>query len=95
MEQTSFSMTFVAKGWKSNGDQDSRPDTINVTKLVGPEPGYVTTPICFVQAAVVLLKEGNKLPADGGVYTPGSAFQDTSLIKRLNDHHMVFSKVTQ
>ena len=31
------------------------------------EPGYVTTPICVVQAAYVLLNEQNKLPK--GYYT--------------------------
>lgn len=32
-----------------------------VTRCSGPEPGYIATPICFVQAARVMLKERPKV----------------------------------
>ena len=35
-----------------------------MTKVLGPEPGYVTTPIVMVQCAVCLLKEKSKLPKE-------------------------------
>jgi len=31
-------------------------------RVVSIEPGYVTTPICMVQAAYVLMAERDKLP---------------------------------
>lgn len=88
-------MTFVSKGWKSlpEGEPQSPPDTVKITKVTGPEVGYVTTPICMVQAAVVVLKEKEKLPGKGGVLAPGSAFQDTTLLQRLSEHNIKFQEV--
>jgi len=34
--------------------------SLTVTRCSGPEPGYIATPICFVQAARVMLKDRNK-----------------------------------
>ncbi|XP_061167009.1 protein-cysteine N-palmitoyltransferase HHAT-like [Saccostrea echinata] len=67
IETCSFSMTFVSRGWKNKTDEEpqSPPDTVKITKVTGPEVGYVTTPICMVQAAVVVLKETDKLPGNG------------------------------
>lgn len=95
IETCSFSMTFVSKGWKSlpEGEPQSPPDTVKITKVTGPEVGYVTTPICMVQAAVVVLKEKEKLPGKGGVLAPGSAFQDTTLLQRLSEHNIKFQEV--
>jgi short subunit dehydrogenase-like uncharacterized protein len=64
-----------------------------VTTITGPEPGYVTTPICVVQAAYVLLNEQNKLPKGGGVFTPGAAFAETTLLDRLQGRDIKFSKL--
>lgn len=95
IETCSFSMTFVSKGWKTQTDEEptTPPDTVKITKVTGPEMGYVTTPICMVQAAVVLLKEREKVPGKGGVLTPGSAFQDTTLMQRLSEHNIKFLEV--
>ncbi|XP_022786688.1 saccharopine dehydrogenase-like oxidoreductase [Stylophora pistillata] len=51
--------------------------------------GYVATPICMVQAAMVILEE--TLPNSGGVLTPAAAFTGTSLIDRLNENGVMFS----
>lgn len=98
IQETSFTMTFVSKGWSTkledlSAQHDSAPDMLKITKVVGPELGYVTTPICMVQSAVVLLKEKDKLPKGGGVFTPGMAFADTTLISRLNSHNVLFQEV--
>ncbi|ESO84484.1 hypothetical protein LOTGIDRAFT_222130 [Lottia gigantea] len=98
IEETSFSMTFYGQGYDSKiadveVQHENAPSKKIVTKVVGPEPGYVSTPICLVQAAVVLNKEKSKLPSTGGVYTPGAAFQNTSLIDRLDKHNVKFSLV--
>ncbi|XP_069117747.1 saccharopine dehydrogenase-like oxidoreductase isoform X2 [Argopecten irradians] len=98
IENSSFKMTFVAKGWSKTledplSDPQEKPDTILTAKVAGPEIGYITTPICMVQSALVVLKEADKLPKDGGVYPPGAAFLNTSLIERLNKHNITFTEV--
>lgn len=96
MEGTSFTMTFIGQGFGTKitdleKDHEDLPDKKIVTEVVGPEPAYVATPICMVQAAYVLLKEKDKLPKGGGVYTPGAAFADTKLLARLQQHNLKFS----
>ncbi|XP_076464634.1 saccharopine dehydrogenase-like oxidoreductase [Babylonia areolata] len=93
-----FSWTFLATGYSDKledpeAQHEEKPDQKMVIKISGPEPGYLTTPICMVQAAVVLLKEKGRLPKDGGVYTPASAFGDTSIIERLDKHNVKFQVV--
>jgi len=92
----SFSMTFFGfghKGEKLNDPQlqhNSPPDSKIRVKVSGPEPGYVTTPICMVAAALTVLEEKESIPLNGGVLTPGSAFKGTSLIGRLEQRGMKF-----
>ncbi|KAK6182531.1 hypothetical protein SNE40_010193 [Patella caerulea] len=98
MEETSFTMTFYGKGYEKkipdvDVQHEEAPTKTIVTRVAGPEPGYVATPICMVQSALVLIKERSKLPPGGGVYTPGAAFQNTSLIERLDKHNVKFTVV--
>jgi short subunit dehydrogenase-like uncharacterized protein len=51
--------------------------------------GYVTTPICVVNSAIVMLREKDKIPA--GVLTPAVAFGATSLLDRLQTGGLLFS----
>ena len=65
MEETSFCMTLAGKGWDEKKDEHTTPPNKElVVKVSGPEPGYVATPICMVQAGLVILKEANKLPKE-------------------------------
>lgn len=84
---SSFTMTFVGKGWSSklpvSEQHKEKPDKTMKVQIVAPECGYVCTPICFVQCALCVLKEADKLPSNGGVYTAGAAFEKTSLLERL------------
>ena len=69
IEGNSFSITIVGKGWKSKTEDpdtqhEDAPDQKIVTRVSGPEPGYVATPICLIQCAVALLKEKEKLPKE-------------------------------
>lgn len=98
MEGTSFSMTFLSKGWGKKLEDPTeqhteKPDVVLMTKVFGPEPGYVTTPIALVQCGLVILKEKDKLPKDGGVFPPGAAFADTGLIERLQKRNIKFQEV--
>ena len=59
---------------------------------------YGSTCDCVVQAALVLLAEPEKVASpgvSGGVYTPGYAFKDTSLVQRLNDSGVEFKAVVE
>ena len=67
MQATSFAMTFAGRGWTEKlaepTDNHSKPPNKEMVVCVsGPEPGYITTPICMVQAAVVILLDADKLP---------------------------------
>ncbi|XP_054153469.1 saccharopine dehydrogenase-like oxidoreductase [Oppia nitens] len=80
--------TLVGKGWSEKlvdpSDEPSVPP--NVTTVVvfeGKDPGYTVTSTCLVQSGITLIKEFDKLPKNGGVLTPGSAFSDTGIYDRL------------
>lgn len=95
IENSSFTTTFYTKG-------SSNPDLINgipcklnfemVVKVTGPEMGYVTTPICVVQCALLFL-DGGVIPF--GVHTPASAFSETDLISRLDRRGVKFTVVQE
>lgn len=95
MEGSSFSFIFHGAGFSESAVQSeslpAKPDGQIVTKVTGPEAGYIATPICLVQAAMVILEES--LPNSGGVLTPAAAFTGTSLIDRLDEHGVKFSVV--
>ena len=62
------------------------PDQEVRVKLVGPELGYVATPIFMVEAAFTLLQEREKIAKElgpGGVFTAGTMFVNTTYIDRL------------
>lgn len=95
MLTSSFSFQFQGAGYSEralkSGDLPAKPDGEIVTKVAGPEPGYVATPICLVQAAMVILED--TMPNSGGVLTPAAAFAGTSLIERLDEHGVKFSVI--
>ncbi|KAL1557149.1 putative mitochondrial saccharopine dehydrogenase-like oxidoreductase [Salvia divinorum] len=92
-----FKMWFVGQGYSnsslaSQGDQ--KPDTEVVTRVMGPEIGYLTTPIVLLQCALVLLDGRDNLPK-GGVYTPGIVFGPTDLEQRLQDNGISFDFISK
>jgi len=92
---TNFEMTLIGKGWSTKGDHDSPPNRWVRTVVKGKNVGYGATCECMVQAGLVILQELDRMPSAGGVYTPGFAFADTSLVDRLNKHDVTFqSSVT-
>ncbi|XP_071963086.1 saccharopine dehydrogenase-like oxidoreductase [Antedon mediterranea] len=96
MAKSSFTFTFYTEGFSSKQvEEKGKHDLKMVTKVSGPEPGYVATPIAMLQSAFVLLSEADKIPGSGGVFTPGAAFAKTSLIKRLMEHNFKFTTVTE
>jgi len=84
-----FKMSFVCEGWSEKlvdpTDKHTNPPNKTLKAVLsGPDPGYITTAICLVSSALVILKEKEKLPEGGGVFTPAAAFSDTSLVEKLD-----------
>lgn len=95
IEDTCFSLTFFGEGYSEGTDPTQGPPNAKIcTQVMGAEPGYVATVSAMVQAAITLLNELHSLPRRGGVYTPGAAFNKTSLIDRLQNHSIKFSVKT-
>lgn len=84
LRRAKFSMTFIARGYaRAPPSYTQLPalDSKIVTRVSGPEPGYVATPIFLVESARCVLEEHASVPR--GVLTTASAFASTSLIDRL------------
>lgn len=91
----SFNIVFQGEGFTDEeAEKTGKHNSKIVTQVKGPEPGYVATPIVMIQAALVILDEADKLPKGGGVFTPGAAFKNTSLVERLSKHGVEFSVVS-
>eukprot|EP00658_Telonema_sp_P-2_P061478 TRINITY_DN50182_c0_g1_i1.p1 TRINITY_DN50182_c0_g1~~TRINITY_DN50182_c0_g1_i1.p1 ORF type:complete len:468 (+),score=81.50 TRINITY_DN50182_c0_g1_i1:162-1565(+) len=96
LSQTSFTMRFYASGFASRQHGEvtvGDPDMRMVTEVRGPEPGYVATPIVFVELAKCLLEERDALCGSGGVFTPGGLFYESTLIERLGMAGVTFEVV--
>ncbi|RDX71680.1 putative mitochondrial saccharopine dehydrogenase-like oxidoreductase, partial [Mucuna pruriens] len=93
----SFKMWFVGHGFSNESlaaQGNSKPDMEIVTRVVGPEMGYVTTPIIMVQCALILHSQRNNLPK-GGVYPPGIVFGATDLQERLQQNGISFDVISK
>jgi short subunit dehydrogenase-like uncharacterized protein len=93
----SFKMWFVGKGFSdanlvSQGRKE--PDMEIITRVTGPEIGYLTTPIIIIQCALVLLNERDNLPK-GGVLPPGILFGPTNLQERLQENGISFDFISR
>jgi len=100
IEETSFDMFLIGHGYEEKlaepQDQHKKPPTKKmVVRVQGPEAAYVTTPIVMTQAALTVLQETEKLPEDGGVFTPGAAFLKTNLISRLQKQGIKYDVISQ
>jgi len=94
IEQSAFKMTLLGKGWKNKAESDLTIDEApnREVKVVvkGKNVGYGATCEMMVQAGLVTLTETEKLPSSGGVWTPGYAFANTSIVERLNNRQVPF-----
>lgn len=95
IEQASFKMIFVGRGYSDSAKitSGSKPNKQIVTRVSGPEIGYVTTPIVLIQAALVMLDERRSLPK-GGILTPGAVFGGTDYIQRLQKNGIIFDVIS-
>ncbi|XP_063242400.1 saccharopine dehydrogenase-like oxidoreductase [Bacillus rossius redtenbacheri] len=95
MENTEFSLMVRGEGWQEKlaepTDQHSEPPNKTMTvKVKGTNPGYGATCTMLVMSALTILKEADKMPGRGGVYPPGAAFANTSLVEELDKHGVTF-----
>ena len=65
-----------------------------ITRLRGPEFGYVSTSIILGQCALVVLKQRENLPK-GGVYTHGIVFGPTDLREWLQENGISFDIISK
>ncbi|XP_076918722.1 putative mitochondrial saccharopine dehydrogenase-like oxidoreductase At5g39410 [Bidens hawaiensis] len=92
-----FKMWFVGQGFSDANlasQGNATPDTEIITRVMGPEIGYLTTPIILVQCALIALKQRQNLPK-GGVYTPGIVFGPTDLQDRLQENGISFDLISE
>lgn len=91
----SFTLVVRGAGWgemlaEPTDKHTTPPEKTLVVRLDGPDPAYVTTAMCLVQAAMVVLKEKDKMLGKGGVLSPGAAFSPTSYLDRLQKNGFKF-----
>ncbi|KAG6588499.1 putative mitochondrial saccharopine dehydrogenase-like oxidoreductase, partial [Cucurbita argyrosperma subsp. sororia] len=95
VDSASFKMWFVGYGYRNkNGEGSREVDMKIVTRVMGPEVGYVATPIILVQCALIVLSKREVLPK-GGVLTPGIVFGPTDLQKRLEENGIYFDVISK
>ena len=88
-------LIFKGLGWK---DYDDNADNVikdpynrEVTVVAqGKNVGYGATCEYMVQSALTILQEIESLPGKGGVFTPGYAFANSSIVERLNNKGCTF-----
>lgn len=94
---SSFKMWFVGEGYSDvalASQTVSKLDTQIITRISGPEVGYVATPIALIQCALIMLADRPRLPK-GGVYPPGIVFGPTDLQKRLQENGISFDVISR
>ncbi|CAN0857759.1 Probable mitochondrial saccharopine dehydrogenase-like oxidoreductase At5g39410 [Linum grandiflorum] len=97
VESASFKMWFVGRGYSeasSAVDKKQKPDAEIITRVMGPEIGYITTPIVLLQCALIVLGQRDSLPK-GGVFTPGIVFGPTDLQERLQQNGISFDVISR
>ncbi|KOM56562.1 hypothetical protein LR48_Vigan10g245400 [Vigna angularis] len=93
----SFKMWFIGDGFSNErlaAEGKKKPDMEIITRVMGPEMGYVSTPIILIQCALILHSQRENLPK-GGVYTPGIVFGATDLQERLQQNGISFHVISK
>ncbi|XP_011098692.1 probable mitochondrial saccharopine dehydrogenase-like oxidoreductase At5g39410 [Sesamum indicum] len=92
-----FKMWFIGQGFSDSSlasQGNKKPDTEIITRVMGPEIGYLTTPIILLQCALLVLKDRDNLPK-GGVFTPGIVFGPRDLETRLQENGISFDFISK
>ncbi|KAJ0982054.1 hypothetical protein J5N97_010309 [Dioscorea zingiberensis] len=96
VNSATFKMWFLGHGYSdvSLASRGAKPDTEIITRISGPEIGYLTTPIILIQCALIVLGQRGKLPK-GGVFPPGIVFVPTDLQERLQENGISFDFISK
>lgn len=97
VRSASFKMWFVGHGFSNStlaSPGNVKPDMQIITRVMGPEIGYLTTPIILLQCARIVLSQRDNLPK-GGVLTPGIVFGPTDLQARLQENGISFELISK
>jgi len=97
VESATFKMWFVGQGFSDRNNVslvNKKPDYEIITRVMGPEIGYITTPIILVQCALITLSQRGNLPK-GGVFPPGIVFGATDLQERLQQNGISFDVISK
>ncbi|GKU97324.1 hypothetical protein SLEP1_g10486 [Rubroshorea leprosula] len=97
VQSASFKMWFVGHGFSDSNlasQRNSKPDMEIITRVMGPEIGYLTTPIILIQCALILLSQRGNLPK-GGAFPPGILFGPADLRERLQQNGISFDVISK
>lgn len=97
VKNATFKMWFVGQGFSDSNNAslgNKKPGYEIITRVMGPEIGYITTPIILVQCALVTLNQRGNLPK-GGVFPPGIVFGPTDLQERLQQNGISFDVISK
>ncbi|OAO91586.1 hypothetical protein AXX17_AT5G36820 [Arabidopsis thaliana] len=97
VESATFKMWFIGRGYSEESlasQGETKPDLEIITRISGPEIGYITTPITLVQCGLIVLGQRESL-VKGGVYTPGIVFGSTDIQQRLEDNGISFELISK
>jgi short subunit dehydrogenase-like uncharacterized protein len=97
-ENVKFDMYFYGQGWKEKLAEptDEFTTPINkkmITRVTATNPGYGATCVALLASASTIVRESSKMPEAGGVFPPGAAFKNTSLIEELQKFNFKFEVV--
>ncbi|KAG5886357.1 hypothetical protein JTB14_000459 [Gonioctena quinquepunctata] len=100
IEKSRFQITLYGQGWHGRLGDELQNYTVPCNRSIvgiikGRNPGYGTTCVCLICAAIIVLTESNKMPGVGGVLSPGAAFANTSIIELLNENDVTFEIISQ
>lgn len=97
VRSASFKMWFVGQGFSNSSlisEGNMKPDMEIITRVMGPEIGYLATPIILLQCALIVLSQRDNLPK-GGVLPPGIVFGPTDLQERLQENGISFDVISK
>ncbi|CAA7055432.1 unnamed protein product [Microthlaspi erraticum] len=97
VESATFKMWFIGRGYSEESlaaEGKIKPDMEIITRISGPEVGYITTPIALVQCGLIVLGQRESL-VKGGVYTPGIVFGSTDIQQRLEENGISFEVISK
>lgn len=99
LEKCSFSHTIIGYGWDQklsdpDAQHDEPPTKKIVTRVSGPDPGYIATASFAVHSAMTIIFDPHHLP-EPGVHSPSACFSKSYLIDRLTKRNIKFEILEQ